>query len=104
MSDAAGDGAVAATDIQHGSALRNLRGQHFREDARAAFEDERSMPAPEAGKQPGSRCGCHSLFQIVVADKRPAANTQHAEKERSEDGLNAEEKPHGPEEYLTNLV
>src|SRR6266404_2905780 len=92
--------AVAATDIQNGGALRNLRRKHLSEDARAAFENKRMVPAPDPGKRPGGlRCGGH-LFQVVVANVGAAADSQHAQKKRSKNHLHAEKQPHGPEKNL----
>src|SRR6267378_283486 len=103
LRDEAADRAVAATDIQHRGALRNLCGKHLGKDTRAAFENKSMVPAADPGKRPGGlRCGGH-LFQVVVANVGAAADAQHAQKKRSKNHLHAEEHPHGPEKDLANL-
>src|SRR5258707_1186090 len=42
-------------------------------------------------------------FQFVISDIRSAANSQHAQEKRSENSLQAQKQPHGPEQYLPNL-
>src|SRR5216684_6972862 len=103
LRDKAADRAVATSDIQNGSTLRNLRRKHLSQDARAAFENKNMVPAADPGKRPGGlRCGGH-LFQVVVANVGAAADAQHAQKKRSKNHLHAEEQPHGPEKDLANL-
>src|SRR6267143_5285724 len=53
LRDEAADRAVAATDIQHRGALRNLCGKHLGKDTRAAFENKSMVPAADPGKRPG---------------------------------------------------
>ncbi len=81
MRDVTRDGAVAATDVQQGSALLNLCRKRFGEDARAALMNKCMVPAADPRKRPGGLRSRGHLFQIVIADEGAAADAQHAQEE-----------------------
>src|SRR5260370_37719590 len=55
LGDDAADGAVAAANIQHRRALRNLLRKHFGKDSRPALKYGSTMPDPHAGERPRDR-------------------------------------------------
>src|SRR5260370_35873734 len=91
LGDEAADGAVAAANIQHRCALRNLRCKYFGKDASPPVKYESAMPASHPVEGPGDRPGClrwgSHLFQFVIANECPAANAQHAEEKSGENHL-----------------
>src|SRR5258708_36517861 len=58
LGDEAADGAVAAANIQHRCALRNLLRKHFGKDSGPAVKYESTMPASHPGKWPANRPAC----------------------------------------------
>src|SRR5260370_14916598 len=95
LGDEAADAAVAAANIQHRCAFRNLRRKYFGKDARPPLKYESTMPAFHPGEWPRDRPGClrwgGHLFQVVITDECPAADAQHAEKETAENPLQTKE-------------
>src|SRR5437588_833738 len=104
LSNAAGNGAVTTSNVQHRRALWDLPSQQFRQHPRAPLKNKCAMPPADPAKRPGSLRGRHHLSLFVVANECAAANAQHAQEKGAKDCLKSKEKPHGPEKDLSHLM